>query len=256
MEWTDEAVVLSARSHGEGGAIVQLLTAERGRHAGLVQGSRKLAPLLQPGMQVRASWRARLAEHLGRLSLEPLGSLPGGLFDDPARLAAVQAACALCEILPERAPQPAIHAGLVSWLGLLDNPYWAAAYIRFELGLLAALGFGLDLQRCGASGANDQLTHVSPRTGRAVSRSAAEPYLDRLLPLPGFLVGRGAPDAADLADGLDLTGHFLARWVYGAADRDLPAARHRLGERMRRDAHRKPASARLADDSTPSNETG
>lgn len=237
MEWSDQGIVLSARAHGEAAAIVTLLAREHGRHAGLVMGGRSSRHRghAEPGTVVAARWRGRLAEHLGTYALEPVRGYAAGMLDDAPRLAALTAACALVEAaLPEHEPHPALYDGLCAFLEVLDTaPAWAEAYVRWEVGLLAELGFGLDLGRCAATGAadgvNDHLAFVSPRTGRAVSLSAGEPYRDRLLPLPGFLVGRGAGGGEEVAAGLRLTGHFLERHVLNAP---LPPARERLATRL------------------------
>lgn len=240
MEWTDEAIVLAARPHGESAAVAILLTRDHGRHAGLVRGglSGRGRGALQPGNLVLATWRARLAEHLGAFSLELAGSHAAELFDDPLRLAGLAAACAVAERgLPEREPHPRVFAGLAALIDAMRDPslgdLWVAAYVRWELGLLADLGFGLDLAACAATGTNDDLAYVSPRTGRAVSLSAGEPYRDRLLALPDFLVGRGGGDGEDLAKGLALTGHFLERHVYHTQGEESPAARGRFVSRFR-----------------------
>lgn len=233
MEWSDSAIVLSSRSHGESATIAVLLTKERGKHAGLShngQNSRHRAAF-QPGSLVFARWRGRLVEQLGAYTLEQVRGFAAPLLDDPARLAALTAVCALTEAcLAEREPHPALYDGLLALLDLLDGPVWGETLVRWEIGLLAELGFALDLASCavtGGDGVNDLLTHVSPRTGRAVSASAAEPYLDKLLPLPGFLIGRGPGGPAEVAAGLRLTGYFLERF---ALHGPLPAARVRLAE--------------------------
>ena len=234
MEWTDEAVVLSTRTHGETGLIAMLLTREHGRHAGLARGQ-KLRAALQPGTVVQARWRARLVEHLGSYALEPSGSTAALLIDDPLRLAALSSACAIVEAaLPERETHPPVFDGMLALLDTLTGDHWDAAYVQWEIGLLGALGFGLDLERCAASGRNDDLAYVSPRTGRAVSLSAGEPYRDRLLALPGFLIGRAAADPAAVAQGLALTGHFLERNLFGHSHQPVPPARHRYVERYRK----------------------
>lgn len=238
MDWTDEGFVLSARPFGEGSAIVELLTAGHGRHAGLLKGGRTPSRrgALEPGTRVRTVWRGRLAENLGSWSgLEPMRHHAAGVMDDAARLAALAAACAVAAgALPEREPHPEVFAGTEALFDVLlasdDAAIWAAAYVRWELGLLAALGFGLDLERCAATGRNDMLAWVSPRTGRAVSLAAGEAYRDRLLALPGFLAGRGEADAVALGDGLRLTAHFLQRCLFDPLDRPLPPARGRLAE--------------------------
>jgi DNA repair protein RecO (recombination protein O) len=231
IEWSDVGFVLSARPHGEGGAVVQLLTREHGRHAGLVRGggSRRRAGQLEVGNTVRAVWRARLADHLGAYECETVANNAAHWIEDRVRLIAIAAACATAEAtLPEREPHPGAYEGLDALIGLLGSPVWPAAYVRWEIGLLAELGYGLDLDRCAVTGARQELVYVSPRSGRAVSAEAGEPWKDRLFPLPGFLVGQGEPTPAAVRDGLALTAHFLRRNVLGPADRDLPAVRLRL----------------------------
>ena len=231
LEWHDQAIVISARPHGEAAAVVQLLTSAHGRHAGLVHGGqgRRNRGVLQPGNQVKATWRARLADHLGIFACELESSHAAQLMDAPDRLAALASAAAICEgALPEREPHPACFDGFMALLAALKDEHWAEAYVGWEVGLLAEIGFGLDLASCAAGGANDQLAYVSPRTGRAVSLAAGEPYRDRLLALPGFLIGRGDGGRAEVAQGLRLTGHFLDRFVYRPHDRTLPPPRRRL----------------------------
>lgn len=231
MEWSDEGLVLSVRLHGESAAIVSLLTLEHGRHAGLVRGgaSRRMRGFLQPGNRIAANWRARLEEHLGSYTVEPLRS-QAGLYDKPGPLAAMTAATALLEAaLPERAPHPELYHLLGELLEALDRSGWAESYIRWELRLLAELGFGLDLASCAATGGNDGLAWVSPRSGRAVSLSAGEPWRDKLLPLPRFLSPDGGPpDLEQLGEGLRLTGWFLERHVFEPQNRRSPDARERL----------------------------
>ncbi len=237
MEWRDEAIVLAARPHGEGAAVVQLLTREHGRHAGLMHGgnSRSKRGVIEPGNRVDAVWRARLPEHLGRYTIEATRHYSADFMDDPARLAALSAACAVTEtVIPEREPHPGLFeatGALLNALAAGEDDIWPAVYIHWELGLLRELGFGLDLTSCAATGEVENLIYVSPRTGRAVSRAAGDPYKERMLALPGFLRpdGRGGgAEAADFADGLRLTGHFLARHAFDPLDRPLPAARERL----------------------------
>ena len=230
MEWEDDAYVLSARAFGESGAIVELLTEGHGRHAAHVAGgaSRRMKPVLQPGAQVVARFRARSSDQLGAATLEPVGEGPSALFDDPLALAGLAAAASVAVgALPEREPQPGVYlafGALVQTLTLTD--LWPAVFVKFEAGLLEALGFGMDLSRCGATGATDDLIYVSPRTGRAVSRAAGEPYKDRLLRLPPFLLGAQAGlQPGDIADGFALTGAFLQRHVFDPLNRPLPPAR-------------------------------
>lgn len=240
MEWRDTGFVLSARRHGESAVIAELLTSEHGRHAGLVRGgqSPRRRALLQLGNEVAASWRGRLPEHLGTFECELVAPHAARFLDDPDRLAALSAATALLlAALPEREPHPDLHASFGGLLAMLDSPAgWMPAYVAWECGLLAALGFGLDLGRCAVTGTNQDLVYVSPRTGRAVSRDSGAPYHDKLLPLPGFL-WRDAPAAPDdIVAGLVLTRHFLLHHLLEPQGARLPEARERLLERMRRAA--------------------
>jgi len=240
MEWQDDGIVLAGRPHGESDVILSLLTRDHGRAAGLLRGGqgRRWRGLVQPGNRVRVRWRARLADHLGHFTCELDRAEAGGLLDDPARLAALISACALAEAaLPERAPHPQLHAAFCHLLDALHGEAWARDYVRWEIALLAELGFGLDLSACAATGSADNLAYVSPRTGRAVSAGAAGRWRDRLLPLPAFLVEPGrAADAADILAGLDLAGHFLWREVFAPIGQVLPPARTRLIDRLRRTA--------------------
>jgi DNA repair protein RecO (recombination protein O) len=233
IEWRDEAIILSSRPHGETSAVVQTLTREHGRHAGLLRGgqSRKVKATLQPGNLVDAAWRARLPEHLGEWRFE-LSDSPGARMMHVAeRLAALTAATAVSErALPERESHPACFTGLKALIAALQSDHWAEAYVVWELQLLKALGYGLDLSACAGGGDNDQLAFVSPRSGRAVSLAAGEPYRDRLLQLPGFLVGRGEGGRAEVAQGLRLTAFFLEQHIFHPQDRALPPARQRLSE--------------------------
>ncbi len=238
MEWSDEGIVLSARPHGEGGMVVSMLTRRHGRHAGFVPGggSRRGRPVWQTGNVVEAAWRARLAEQLGNYTGELREPHAARAMDDASELAGLSAACAVVDAaLPEREPHPAMYEGFHAFLLALGHEGWPAIYVRLELGLLQELGFGLDLTKCAATGATEELAFVSPKTGRAVSRSAAEPYKGKLLPLPGFLSTGGLPsDDTQLRQGLDLTGFFLERHVFWPHNKPLPPARARLIESLQR----------------------
>ena len=238
MEWRDTGFVLAARRHGESALIVELLTREHGRHAGLVRGgqSPRRRAVLQPGNSVAASWRGRLPQHLGTLDCELIEAHAARILDDPDRLAALSAATALLLVtLPEQERHGDLYASLAGLLETLDSaPDWAKSYVAWECDLLAGLGFGLDLGSCAVTGASDDLAYVSPRTGRAVSRAAGMPYHDKLLPLPGFLWREGAASRADIVAGLALTQYFLLRHVLAPHGGNLPEARERLAERMRR----------------------
>src|SRR5271163_989580 len=228
MEWHDRAFVLNARRHGESAAIVELLTGEHGRHAGLVRGgqSPKLRAVLQPGNEVAAVWRGRLSEHLGSIGCELVRAYAARFLDDPDRLAGLAAAAALiAATLPEREPHADVFAAFAALLDALDSaPDWPARYVGWECSLLAALGFGLDLTHCGATGVTTNLAYVSPRTGRAVSREAGRPYHDKLLLLPEFLWRDSPADDAQVALGSRLTAHFLLHHVLAPHNRALPPA--------------------------------
>jgi DNA repair protein RecO (recombination protein O) len=235
MEWTDEGIVLSVRPHGETAAVIELLTREHGRHLGFVHGgrSRQSRPVLQTGNHVDAHWKGRLVEQLGHYRLELRRGFAAEAMADPARLAALSTIAVLSRLLPERDPHPALYEVTLFVLGFLDDPtVWPALMVRWELALLDELGFGLDLEACAATGSNDHLSYVSPRTGRAVSASAGEPYRDRLLALPAFLTpSRGGPvTASDIGAGFALTGHFLASRVLSPQGAVLPEVRGRMIE--------------------------
>ena len=239
MEFTEEAFVLSARSHGDTGVVVELLTEAHGRHAAYVAGgaSRKMKPFLQPGARVIADYRARTSDHLGSARLEPVGEGPSALFEDSLALTGLAAAAAVAQgALPEREPHPGGFLAFEALMAALALPeVWPAIFVRFEAGLLEDLGFGLDLSRCAVTGTMDDLVWVSPRTGRAVSRDAGAPYADKLLVLPPFMLGAQAGlGPGDVGAGLTLTGHFLEQFVFHPQNRPIPAARvwmiDRLGE--------------------------
>jgi len=237
MDWSDEGIVLSARRHGESSAILELFTPHHGRHMGLVRGgaSRRLRGTLQPGNSLKATWRARLSEHLGSYAVELKTSRAGALMEEPFALAGLSAACAVAGIVPEREGHVALYEGFSLLLDCLaDEDVWPAIFVRWELGLLQEMGFGLDLTSCAVTGGREDLIYVSPRSGRAVSRAAGEDYKDRLFHLPGFLIGSQAGEAtpAEVLAGFRLTGHFLERHLFGPSLGHLPDARARLSVRL------------------------
>lgn len=224
MEWTDQGIILSVRRHGESGAVLHLLTREHGRHAGLVRGGagKSARGSLQPGNRIQTGWKARLSEHLGQISWELLEASGTRWLDDPGRLGIVTAACALTDAaLAERQPHRDVYDGLTALFAALGDEHYRSLYVHWELGLLAACGFGLDLTSCAAGGAGE-LAYVSPRTGRAVSREAGEAYHDRLLPLPGFLLTREPGSPEDIKAALELTGYFLEKMVLGPQGKKMP----------------------------------
>jgi DNA repair protein RecO (recombination protein O) len=233
MQWSDEGVILGVRPHGETSAVVELFTRQHGRHLGLVHGgrSRKLRPVLQTGNHVDATWKARLAENLGHFAIELRRGFAVQVMDDAAALAALTSMAALARLLPERDPHPNLYEVTLFVLGFLDErEMWPALVVRWELALLEELGFGLDLASCAATGTTEDLTYVSPRSGRAVSAAAGAPYKDRLLALPHFLARpSSAPvTVAHLRAGFQLTGYFLDVRVLRPRAIDMPEARARL----------------------------
>jgi DNA repair protein RecO (recombination protein O) len=229
MQWTDEGIVLGVKRHGETSVILELMTHEHGRHLGLVRGGAgtRLRAVLQPSNLLRATWRARLDEHLGHYTVEGLNLRAAGFFSAAHAVHGVTHLAALCRLLAEREPHAGIYATLEAILNGFDDPNVAAALIAgFELAFLAELGFGLDLASCAVTGASDDLIYVSPRSGRAVSRGAGEAYRDKLMRLPAFLrTGAEPASAADLADAFVLTGFFLDRHAFAPRGLALPDAR-------------------------------
>lgn len=237
MDWRDQGILLSSRRHGETSVIIEVFTPERGRHAGVVRGgaSRKMAPVLQPGAQLDVEWRARLEDHIGTFRVEPLKSRAWTMSDRIA-LAGLNAVCALLLfVLPEREAHAELYRKTLILLDLLDQPeIWTLAYLNWELALLEEMGFGLDLRRCAVLGekAND-LSYISPKTGRAVSRAGAGEWADRLLPLPPCLMGHGPAPDAEILQGFEVTGHFLRNHLAPQlGNRPLPEARARYVARF------------------------
>ncbi|MDH2133504.1 DNA repair protein RecO [Sphingobium yanoikuyae] len=233
-------IVCALRAHGEHGAVARLLTPDHGLVAGYVRGgrSRALRPVLLPGNAVKAEFRARTEDQLASLTVE-LEHSRAPLLGEPLPAAAIDWACALtAAALPEGTPYPTLYEALDGVLGAVEAAPaargWAAALVRYELLLLAELGFGLDLSRCAATGTADDLAFVSPRSAAAVSRVGADGYEARLLPLPPFLLQGGAGDWPQIMDGLRLTGFFLERSVLTERRADVLAARERLVDRLKR----------------------
>ena len=241
MEWRAEGILLSVRKHGESAAIIESLTAEHGRHSGLVHGGagRRYAATLQPGNQLSLTWRGRLPENLGiYATAELVRSRAASALGDREALATLDSTRSLLTaMLPERAPMPDVYAGTLALLDVLDDTdARRLAYARWELLLLAELGLALDLRRCAVTGAREGLAYVSPKSGRAVTAETGMEYADRLLPLPSFLTREGvAPDRAALAEAMTMTGWFLETWaIQNGLDKPLPAARDRFLALLRR----------------------
>ena len=232
MDWSDEGIFLGAKPLGEANAVAELFTLGHGRHLGLVRGgrSRRLRPLLQPGNRLRVTWRARLSEHLGGFNVELIEAHAARALDDAAALAAIGSLAGLARLLPERDPHPQLYAAALHVIGAFDEArLWPALLVRWELLLLQELGFGLDLSECAATGGDSELVYVSPRSGRAVSREAGEPYDAKLLKLPAFLREDDATSGeSDLLSGFALTGYFLERDVLAPHGLAMPETRERL----------------------------
>ncbi len=235
MEWRDQGILLSARRHGETSAIIEVFTPTRGRHVGVVRGgtSRKIAPILQPGAQLDVAWRARLEEHIGNFTVEPVRSRAAVAMGDRLALAGLNAVTALLSFcLPEREAHEPLYLRTLALLDLLgQGDVWPLAYLQWELALLDEMGYALDLSVCAATGSTQDLAFVSPRTGRAVSRAGAGKWSDRLLPLPDVLRGLGDAEDADIAQGFVTTGYFLTEHLaYDLGGKPLPEARARFVE--------------------------
>ncbi|WFE76253.1 DNA repair protein RecO [Roseinatronobacter sp. S2] len=231
MDWRDQGILLSVRKHGEATALTEVFTALHGRHAGAVRGgaSRKMAPVLQQGAQLDVHWRARLEDQMGNFTVELLQPRAAHIMGDRLALLALGSVCALCRFaLPERAPYPGLYSATVALLDALGQPGWLHAYVLWELHLLEDTGFGLDLDRCAVTGAQQGLAYVSPRTGRAVTIEGAGEYAARLLPLPAALLNGGPLDATDLTKALAISGYFLSHRLAHAVNQRLPEARARF----------------------------
>jgi DNA repair protein RecO (recombination protein O) len=231
MQWTDEAIVLGARRHGETSVILELMTQGHGRHLGLVRGGSgtRLRGVLQPGNSLNATWRARLDEHLGHYAVEALNLRAAHFLTSAHAVHGVTHLAALCRLLAEREPHAAVYDALDAILDKLEDPRTVAPLMaRFELDLLAELGFGLDLASCAATGETRDLIYVSPRSGRAVSRAAGEAYRDKLIPLPAFLHEEEVASATDVEKAFALTGFFLDRHAFAPRGLALPDARARF----------------------------
>lgn len=253
-EWEDNAIVLGLRRFGETDVILDVFAPSRGLARGLVYGgiSRKKRPLLEPGNELSVKWQARQEGNLGHFSVaEAIDERASRMMADPLALAGLSASAAiLMEGLPEGEVKPGLYEATQILLDCLLQPdVWPAVFIKWELGLLSALGYGLNLDKCALSGANDGLTHVSPRTGRAVRGSEAEDYLDKLLPLPAFLTAANAPPSPiDIGQGFRLTGYFLTRRLFADLNRDAPEARYLMLDRLEKAGRLQLASGDQAED--------
>jgi DNA repair protein RecO (recombination protein O) len=235
MQWTDDAILLSVKKYGENKAVARVFAKRHGVFAGIVRGatSKSTRGIIQPGNAVSVTWQARLAEQMGTFKIEPLKPFAAHAMQDKLKLAALTSACALMETsLPERHPYPKLYAAFYDFLEhMAAADHWQEAYVKLELEILAESGFGLDLTQCAANGSNDNLIYVSPKSGRAVSASAGEPYKEKLLKLPEFLLSNN--EGGNISDGLALTGYFLETWLAAPHGKKLPAARKRLFDLLR-----------------------
>ena len=232
-QWSDQEIVLSARAHGEAGAIVTLITESHGRHAGYVHGgaSSKKRAMLQAGTVVSCDWSSRISDGLGHYTLEAERSLSTEIMQSSLNLAALLSACGLCDAaLPEREGHAGLYHGLLALIETLDGEHWGAVYVMWEISLLRELGFRLELNKCAGGGDADTLCYVSPKSGCAVSKAQAAPYKEKLLELPNFLRPESARDgeagsAEDIIRGLKMTAHFLEHWAFTHHTKGLPEAR-------------------------------
>ncbi len=239
VEWSDRGISLGLRRFGETGAILEVFAREQGRRRGMVHGgaSRTKRGPMQPGNTLLVTWKARVDDSLGFFTAETESERAAIYMADAEALAGLSAlAELLAAALPEGEAKPALYDAAETVLDMLGHPdVWPALFVRWELGLLTMLGYGLDLSSCAISGANDGLTHVSPKSGRAVRGSEAGDYLARLLPLPAFLVDARAPAGpVDIHNGFRLTGHFLSERLFADLNKPVPEARFLMIDRLER----------------------
>ncbi len=242
MEWTDQGLVIAVQKHGEGSAILELITRDHGRHKGLLRGasSARNRGAIQQGNRVEARWRGRLSEHLGAFNLELERAHAAAIMQRSDALLALSSLCAIAAIaLPEREPHAGIFEATCRVVELFEEDQAnlaivAQALAQWELGLLGALGYALDLSCCAVTGETENLIFVSPRSGRAVSKVGAGDFATRLLPLPGFMVNaeKTPIDKTDLLNGLELTGFFLERHIFHPNSKHLPPARQRFFQHL------------------------
>ena len=241
MEWTDEAIVLGTKRHGETSVLLEVMTRNHGRVLGLVKGgrSRRQQPVLQAGNSLSVIWRARLENHLGQMTTELLTSRAARLMALPLGTYGIQFIAELTRLLPERAAHPYLYQALSVIVDAFEEGDVAGELmVRYELAMLSELGYGLDLEQCAATGRKDDLIYVSPKSGRAVSAEAGRPYHDRMLPLPAFLRGKAASNRVtfdEIAAGFALSSHFLERHVYGPMERKAPDLRKNFIDAVRKD---------------------
>jgi len=236
MEFHDQGIIISLRKYGEYDAVIDVMTSEHGRHAGMVKGGmgRRQRGTLQPGNEISLNWRGRLESQLGTFSVELQNARSAAFLDYPSKLGVLNSVCAILSVsLADKETHRALYDGLIVLLDTLERAdhtpeNWGALLVRWEIGLLSELGFGLDLSCCAATGLTDDLIYVSPKSGRAVSREAGLPYHDKLLSLPAFLLEGGDITEQDVRDGLSLSEFFLERYVLHPHNKKIPQARRML----------------------------
>jgi DNA repair protein RecO (recombination protein O) len=241
LDWSDDAIVLSARKHGETSLITNLLTRDHGRHSGLVRGgaNQRNRGLFEPGNLVRVHWRARLSDHLGTFQCELTKAVAADLMENRLKLSGLCSICAVSDVaLPEREAHRALYESFLILIDTFpDNFLWPTIYVKWELGLLQELGFGLDFSSCAVTGETKNLAFVSPKSGKAVTINAAAPYKHLLLKLPSFLTQSNKTGTIeDIQQALKLTGYFLNRHAFGTYPGNAPAARNRFIERIKTEA--------------------
>lgn len=238
IEWREDGILLATRKHGETAAIIDVFTPAHGRHLGVVRGGagRRMGPILQPGAQLDLAWKARLEEHMGAFTVEPIRSRAAAVMGDPLALAGQNAVLGLLSFaLAERQPHAELYAQTENLLDLIvETPAWPLAYLQWEMALLESLGFAMELKTCAVTGAFDDLAYISPKSGRAVSQAGAGDWADRLLPLYPVLLGQGAATDADIGQAMQVTGFFLEKGLAAEKARDLPDARLRLRDLLMR----------------------
>lgn len=240
MNWSDEAIVLGARPQGEANAIGDLFTRLHGRQGALVYGGqgRSKGPILQPGNGVAAEWRAKGERALGYFDLELRRPRAAGAFAERMTLLGLTAVTeTLSACLPEGEQQTQLYDATAILLDLVEEKLiFPIVLAKWEVGLLDALGFGLTLDRCAATGRTlddgADLVFVSPKSGTAVSLEAGLPYKDKMLPLPPFLIDRGEPVRGDVGAALRMTGHFIEERLLAPGGKSLPEARRQLERRL------------------------
>jgi DNA repair protein RecO (recombination protein O) len=234
--WQDQALILSVRAHGEGGAVVTVLSESNGKHAGYVPHAKRtnLRGVMEPGNLVQVDWAGRTADNLGTFQIEPDRHITAGFLNDSLKLSALKSVMSLCDqALPERESYQELFHGTLAMIDAFDTDLWPVSYVMWEVSLMKVLGFALDFTRCAGGGSAEDLYYMSPKSGCTVSLEKGEEYKDKLLPLPSFLRSdRSHPELKDMMCGLELTRFFLENWVFAQHTRGIPEDRLRFQERF------------------------